>query len=63
MLNMKLERIKQGMKQSDLAEKIGVDTYLIGRYERGDSEPRLKTILKISEVLKVSVDYLLGKEK
>lgn len=61
MLNMKLARIAKGMSQSDLADKIGVKSYIISRYETGVNYPSVETLLRISEVLEVSVDYLLGR--
>jgi len=62
MINLKISRIKKGLSQSDLAELVGVQTYSISRYETGYQYPSIETLLKLSEVLNVSVDHLLGKE-
>lgn len=63
MLNLKIARLKKGWKQSQLAEKVGVQTYSISRYETGEQYPSIETLLRLSEVLGVSVDFLLGKEE
>lgn len=47
-------RKKAGMKQSDLAEKLGVAVITIGQYERGKREPSLKQLIRIAAVLGVS---------
>lgn len=49
-----------GLKQSELAEKIGVAVVTIGQYERGKREPNIDMIIELSEALGVSVTYLLG---
>ncbi len=63
MLNMKLARIKKEMSQAKLAELIEVHVKVISRYETGVNYPTVATLLKLSEVLEVSVDHLLGVEK
>lgn len=49
-----------------LAEKLEVSTTFIGQIERAKGIPSLETIVKIANVLEVSIDYLLfadlGKE-
>ena len=62
MLNLKIARIKNGLSQSQLAELVNVQSFSISRYETGTQRPSIETLIKMSEVLKVSVDYLLGKE-
>ena len=51
-------RADMGMTQDELAELVGVSRRSIAAYERGESEPRKSTILKLGEVLKVSTKYL-----
>ena len=60
MNRIKLLRLKSGMKQSDLAEKIMVSQSSLSGYENGKFEPDSKTLLKIANAFHVSVDYLLG---
>jgi transcriptional regulator with XRE-family HTH domain len=55
-----LRKLKK-LSQADLAEKIGVHTNVIGRYERGLAKPSIELATKLSDVLEVSLDYLVGK--
>ncbi len=56
-------RTKNGMTQSDLAEKLFVTTQAVSRWEKGDVEPSLTTVKIISEIFNVSIDEIMGKEK
>lgn len=40
-------RVEKGMTQNELAEKVELHQSAIARFESGDSNPALKTILKI----------------
>ncbi|MCG3206386.1 MAG: hypothetical protein KCHDKBKB_03122 [Elusimicrobia bacterium] len=59
------ERIKElrkklGMTQEDLAFKVGVDRSYMGFVERGEKNPTVATISKISKSLKVSLSELFN---
>lgn len=58
--NLKNARLKKGLSQKDVAEKIGVAKSTYSLYESGSREPNVQTIKKISDVLDVSADDLLG---
>lgn len=49
------------LSQSALGKLIGTSGDVIGRYERGDISPSVDVVVKIADVLEVSVDYLIGK--
>lgn len=53
-------RLRSGMKQEELAEKIMVSQSSLSGYENGKFEPDSKTLLKMADIFHVSVDYLLG---
>lgn len=53
-------RIKNHLTQEELAEKLGTDKNQISRWENGKSIPRSETLIELSNILGVSVDYLLG---
>lgn len=53
-------RKSRGMTQVQLAKHIGVKQETISAYERGKERPGIVTIVKLSDVLCVSTDYLLG---
>lgn len=53
-------RKSRGMTQAQLAKHIGVKQETVSGYERGKERPGIATIVKLSEVLSASTDYLLG---
>lgn len=55
------KRKKIGWKQASVAEKVGVDTETISRFERGVSLPSLITLEKLALVLNsTAADLLAG---
>ncbi len=49
-----------GLTQKELAERVGMSEQQIYRYESDKSDPTGEALSKLSRVLSVSVDYLLG---
>lgn len=60
MLKLNEMRTKAGISRGDLAERVGVDEETIGRYERGEREPRISTLQLIARTLGCSIADLLG---
>lgn len=58
--NIKLLRKQKDLTQEKLASKIGVKRALIGAYEEGRVEPKLRTILTICHYFNVSLDDLVN---
>jgi len=56
-------RKEKGWSQSDLAKAVDASRDIIGKYERGEHSPSIEMATKLAEVLEVTVDYLLGKER
>lgn len=54
-------RIEKRLLQSDVAKYIGKSERIVGFYEKGERDPNTDTLLKLSELFDVSVDYILGK--
>lgn len=53
--------IKEGRyTQREIANKCGVDESLISRFIRGKRVPTIDTLIKMSQALNLSTDYLLG---
>ena len=48
-------RVQAGLKQKELAEKIGVSESRVSQYEKGSQNPRIGTLLKIADALGISV--------
>lgn len=56
-----LLRKQKGFSQAALGKEIGTSGDIIGRYERNLMTPSIDVIMKISDTLGVSIDYLVGK--
>jgi transcriptional regulator with XRE-family HTH domain len=56
-----LLRKQKGFSQAVLGKEIGTSGDIIGRYERNIMTPSIDVIMKISDTLGVSIDYLVGK--
>lgn len=59
------ERLKNLRKQAnltqvDVAEKLGISQQAYASWERGVKKPTQENLVKISQILKVSIDYLVG---
>ena len=52
-------RKKNGMSQEQLAAQITVSRQAVSKWELGESIPDTENILQLSELFKVSIDYLL----
>lgn len=58
---LKTIRNSKGLSQKSLAEKINMSQQSVAKWETGDSTPSPATLNKLSEILGVSVDFLIGK--
>lgn len=54
-------RKKNKFSQEELAKQVDIHVNVLGRYERGDSNPSIETATKLADSLNVSLDYLVGK--
>lgn len=54
------KRMQRGFSQKAMAEAIGVAQSTYSLYEKGAREPNINKILKIAEVLSISLDDLFG---
>src|SRR6185436_2255331 len=62
---MRGDRLRQiremrDFSQKDLADRIGISDQQVYRYETNRSEPTGDVLMHLSQVLEVSVDWLLG---
>lgn len=53
-------RLSSDMTQYELAYRIGLNQTAIGKYERGELEPSISTLKKLSEIFECSIDYIVG---
>ena len=54
-------RLEKGLKQADIAKSLNISGNTVHAWETDKQEPSMTTILKLSEILEVSLDYLFGK--
>jgi len=60
---LKYLRNKQSLTQADIADKLGISQTTYDRYETGDIEPGLGSIILLADFYGVSTDYILGRTK
>lgn len=58
--HIKEARLKAGITQAELANKLGIAYQSIGQWERGLRTPKIETLRKIAEVLGMDVNWLMN---
>lgn len=56
-------REELGLTQSELAKSVGTLQRNVSNWENGVNEPDCATIVKLSELFKISIDELFGREQ
>lgn len=59
---LKYFRMREGLSQSELAEKLGVSTSRISMYEVGKREPDFETEEKIADFFNTDLNTLRGRD-
>ena len=52
-------RNTQGLSRKTLSELCGLSKNMIARYEQGEQQPTLASLVALADYFEVSVDYLL----
>lgn len=61
---LKQRRIEKGKTQKEMAIALDIERPSYVTYETGKTYPKFENLIKIAEILEVSIDYLVGlKEK
>lgn len=60
MINLSKARKEKGFNQAKLALMMGVSRSAVAMWETGATQPDNDTLLRLSEILDISIDYLLG---
>jgi len=65
--NMYFKRLRDlredhDMKQSEIAEYLGIQQTVYSRYERGFQSIPVEHLIKLADLYKVSTDYILGRK-
>ena len=53
-------RMESGLKQKEIAKKIGVDIPMYSRYEHGERRPKREQVVKLAHIYKTDVDELVA---
>lgn len=56
---LRIERIKRGWTQAQVAEYLGIARGSYAKYETGANIPTTENIVKLAELYRVTTDYLL----
>jgi transcriptional regulator with XRE-family HTH domain len=62
-MNIREYRIKLGLTQAQIAEKLNVGSNAVSQWETGTRSPNVRHIQMLAEVFGCSVDKLLGSKK
>lgn len=60
--NLKILRKQKGFSQEELATRLHVVRQTISKWEKNSSVPDADTLIRLAEILEVSVSELLGKK-
>lgn len=61
--SLKELRQKRGLRQEDVARLVGVERPTVANWERGMKQPGLETLVRLGQLLGVSLDELVGVER
>lgn len=53
-------RLQRGLTQQEMADLLNMTNQNYGRFETQNANPKINTLIKMAQILGVSVDYLLG---
>lgn len=59
---LKQLRQKKGLTQQKLAEILGIKRNTYSDWENGKTEPGFENLIKLADLLEVSIDWLFGRE-
>lgn len=60
---LRTARLIRDLTQHQLADKLGISTSLIAKYEtKAITKPKFETLVQLAEALDVSIDYLLERD-
>ena len=60
--NLRTEREKLGITQTQLAEMLGVTPQAVSKWENARSYPDIETLVRLAELFSMTVDRMLGRE-
>lgn len=61
-MRLRAARVASHLTQQAMADKLGISLNGYQKYEQGERQPSLDTLVRIARILHVSTDVLLGLE-
>lgn len=55
-------RTESGLSQKQISNQLGMEPANYAKWESGISFPSIESLLRLANLLKASIDYLLGRE-
>ena len=62
MINLKIARIKAGLSQREVAERLRVNINTVSRWEKGTQKIQIDSLLLLADLYGTTTDFLLGRE-
>lgn len=62
MINLKIARIKAGLSQREVAERLSVNINTVSRWEKGTQKIQIDSLLLLADLYGTTTDFLLGRE-
>lgn len=64
-LGQKIQKCRKetGLSQEELAEQLGVSRQAVSRWENDNGYPEMEKMIRLSQIVHVSLDYLAGNEQ
>lgn len=62
MKNLKKLRKEKKLTQEEIANILKIDRTTYSKYETGDSEPNIDTIIALADIFETSIDKIIGYE-
>lgn len=62
-MNLKEIRTAKGLTQKAVADYIGCSSVVYSRYETGDREPSVDTLIRIADCFDVTLDDIVGRQR
>jgi transcriptional regulator with XRE-family HTH domain len=54
-------RVRNNIKQSELAKSLGISQATLSNWERGEFEPDKNSLIKLAEIFDTTIDFVLGR--
>ena len=62
MLNLRIARLKSGLSQREVAERLNVNINTVSRWENGTQKIQIDNLVMLADLYNSSTDYLLGRK-